>query len=119
MEDKRFCHRCRYFGQCTKSERGRNIIRLRNEAIKLKLEAQYEEMVSQEVYKRRKSRVEHPFGHIKRNLKTDSFLLRRKDGVGAETSILTTCFNLARMITIFGVGQLVNMFKGLQMAPIG
>jgi transposase len=119
MEDKRFCHRCRYFGQCTKSERGRNIIRLRNEDIKLKLEAQYEETASQEIYRRRKTRVEHPFGHIKRNLKTDGFLLRRKDGVGAETSLLATCFNMARMITIFGVAQLINMFKGLQMIPIG
>jgi transposase/ribosomal protein L33 len=40
MEDKKFCHHCRHYGQGTKSERGRNIIRLRNEDIKLKLEAQ-------------------------------------------------------------------------------
>lgn len=113
MEDKRFCHRCRYFGQCTKSERGRNIIRLRNEEVKLRLEAQYEETPSQKIYQRRKSRVEHPFGHIKRNLKTDSFLLRRKDGVQAETSLLATCFNMARMITIFGVSQLIEKLNGL------
>jgi len=119
MEDKKFCHCCRHYGQCTKSERGRNIIRLRNEDVKLKLEAQYEEASSQVIYKRRKSRVEHPFGHIKRNLKTDSFLLRRKDGVQAETSLLATCFNMARMITIFGVGNLIEKFKGFSPATVG
>jgi transposase len=113
MEDKKSCHHCQHYGQCTKSERGRNIIRLRNEDVKLKLEAQYEEASSQAIYKRRKSRVEHPFGHIKRNLKTDSFLLRRKDGVQAETSLLATCFNMARMITILGVRNLMEKLKGL------
>jgi transposase len=119
MEDEKVCRSCRNFGQCTKAKRGRNIIRLRNEDVKLRLEAQYEEPISQEIYKRRKTKVEHPFGHIKRNLKTDGFLLRRKDGVEAETSLLATCFNLARMITIFGVEQLINRFNMLQMEPIG
>jgi len=119
MEDKKLCHRCRHYGQCTKSERGRNIIRLRNEDVKLKLEAQYEEASSQAIYKRRKSRVEHPFGHIKRNLKTDAFLLRGRDGVQAETSLLAACFNIARMITIFGVGNLIEKFKGLNYVTVG
>jgi len=119
MEDKKSCHHCQYYGQCTKSERGRNIIRLHNEDVKLKLEAQYEEASSQTIYKRRKSRVEHPFGHIKRNLKTDAFLLRRRDGVQAETSLLATCFNIARMITIFGVGNLIENFKGLNSVTVG
>jgi hypothetical protein len=51
--------------------------------------------------------VEHPFGHIKRNLKTDAFLMRGRDGVNAETSLLATCFNLARMITLLGVSGLI------------
>ena len=76
MEDKMNCRNCRHFGECTKSKRGRNIIRLPNEEAKLKFEVQYEEKESQEIYARRKTRVEHPFGHIKRNLKTDAFLLR-------------------------------------------
>lgn len=119
MEDKKFCHGCRHYGQCTKSERGRNIVRLRNEEVKLKLEAQYEEATSQTIYARRKSRAEHPFGHIKRNLKTDAFLLRGRDGVQAETSLLATCFNMARMITIFGVSQLIDKLKGLNLVTVG
>lgn len=119
MEDKKFCHSCRHYGQCTKSERGRNIIRLRNEEAKLKLEAQYEETESQKIYARRKTKVEHPFGHIKRNLKTDAFMLRGREGVQAESSLLATCFNLARMITIFGVGTLIDKLNGLNTVTVG
>jgi len=109
------CPRCRHFGQCTTSQRGRRIARLHNEEIKQKLEAQYEEAASQEIYARRKTRAEHPFGHIKRNLKTDAFLLRGREGVQAETSLLATCFNVARMITIFGVGVLREKLAALSM----
>ncbi len=65
-------------------------MRLPNEEVREKLEAQYLESASQEIYARRKAKVEHPFGHIKRNLKTDAFLLRARDGVQAETSLLAT-----------------------------
>ena len=102
-----FCHRCAHYGSCTTAKKGRKIIRLPLEEIKEKLEAQYEEAASQEIYARRKARVEHPFGHIKRNLKVDAFLMRRRDGVNAETSLLATCFNLARMITLLGVSGLI------------
>lgn len=108
IKDKRQCQTCRYYGQCTKAKKGRKIIRLRNEETKLKFEAQYQEAASQEIYAKRKTRAEHPFGHIKRNLKTDAFLLRGCEGVQAETSLLATCFNVARMITIFGVGTLIE-----------
>jgi transposase len=119
MEDKNFCHHCRHYGQCTKAVRGRNIIRLRNEEVRLKLEAQYEEESSQKIYARRKARVEHPFGHIKRNLKTDAFLLRGREGVQVETSLLATCFNLARMITIFGVSKLIEKLNGFNTVTVG
>jgi len=117
MEDKNVCHSCQYFAQCTKADRGRNIIRLPNEEVKLKLEVQYEEEVSQEIYARRKTRVEHPFGHIKRNLKTDAFLLRGRDGIQAETSLLATCFNVARMMTILGVDTLLDKLTALNTLP--
>lgn len=119
IKDKKLCHACQHYGQCTQAKNGRLIARLHNEEVKLKLEAQYEEASSQEIYARRKTRVEHPFGHIKRNLKTDSFLLRRKDGVQAETSLLATCFNIARMITILGVGKLIEKLNGLNTVTVG
>lgn len=117
ISSEKLCLSCRHYGQCTKSKNGRRIKRLHNEEIKQKLEAQYQEAASQEIYGRRKTKVEHPFGHIKRNLKTDAFLLRGRDGVQAETSLLATCFNVARMITIFGVELLRGKLVSLSMIP--
>ena len=102
ITDKQICFNCQHWGECTTCKQGRRIMRLANETTREKLEAQYEEAASQEIYSRRKSRAEHPFGHIKRNLKTDGFLLRGLNGVQAETSMLATCFNIARMITLLG-----------------
>ena len=106
--DKQICLNCQHYGICTTGKLGRRIVRLHNEEIKEKIEAQYEESTSQEIYSRRKDHVEHPFGHIKRNLKTDAFLMRGRDGVQAEISVLATCFNMARMITIMGVRGLIQ-----------
>ena len=79
--------------------------------MKQRLEAQYQEPASQEIYARRKEKVEHPFGHIKRNLKVTAFLMRGLKGVHAEISLLGTCFNLARMITILGRGKLISQLR--------
>ena len=53
-------------------------------------------------------KVELPFGHIKRNLKVNASLLRGLNGVKAEMSLLASCFNVSRMITILGVEGLVK-----------
>jgi hypothetical protein len=95
----------------TKSKKGRTIDRLLNGEVRQKLEAQYEGPQSQKIYKLRKQKVELPFGHIKRNLKVDSFLLRGLKGVRAEASILATCFNLVRMINLLGVPALVKELR--------
>ena len=117
--DKALCFSCEHWGECTKGKSGRRIVRLPTETIREKLERQYTEKASKEIYTRRKAKVEHPFGHIKRNLKTDAFLLRGREGVQAETSILASCFNIARMITLFGgVGELVQNLRE-QKAIIG
>jgi len=102
ITDPKLCIQCPHFGICTKSKIGRQVTRLIHEATKEKLEAQYEIPEAQAIYKRRKEKVELPFGHIKRNLKVDAFLLRGKEGAQAEISILATCFNISRMITLFG-----------------
>ena len=101
------CKGCPNFSQCTKSDRGRGISRLLKADLQEKFEAQYAQSESQKIYALRKQKVELPFGHIKRNLKVDSFLLRGLDGVKAETSIMASCFNIARMISILGVADLI------------
>ena len=102
------CHRCRNFGECTKAKQGRAIVVLLDQEIKERLEVQYASPESQVIYQRRKQRVEHPFGHLKRNLGVRSFLLRGLRGVRAEASILATCFNLTRLTTLMGVSGLVH-----------
>jgi transposase len=102
------CRACPCFGKCTESSGGRQINRLVDEEIRLRLEAQYLQSESQVIYKLRKQKVELPFGHIKRNLGVKDFLLRGIDGVKAEMSVLATCFNVARMISIFGVAGLIK-----------
>jgi len=111
IADKKICLSCPHYGICTTSPTGRTISRLLKEKVRLKLEAQYDEPSSQEIYKLRKEKVELPFGHIKHNLKFDSFLLRGLKGVKAEASIIGTCFNLVRMITLLGVPGLVKELK--------
>ena len=113
--DAGICKQCKHYGQCTNSQRERKIVRLSQEAVKEKLERQYEQPESQEIYARRKARVEHPFGHIKRNLGMTSFLLWERESAQAEISIAATCFNIVRMITLIGgVRELVGQFIALQ-----
>ena len=62
---------------------------------------------NRQIYKRRKQKVELPFGHFKRNLGADHFLLRGLAGVRAEMSLLASCFNVSRLIGLFGVAELL------------
>lgn len=102
------CRSCQYFGECTSSKKvGRKIIRLNDEEFKEKLEANYLKPENQKIYDLRKQTVEHPFGHIKKNLGAGQFLLRGKPKVDAEIAVLSTCFNIRRLMTIFGVPQLI------------
>jgi transposase len=103
------CKSCICFGECTKNNRGRSIARLLKAELRDKLEAQYDEPDSKKTYALRKSKVELPFGHIKRNLGVDSFLLRGFDGVKAEGSLFLSCFNIVRMISILGVSGFISM----------
>jgi len=101
------CLSCPHYGVCTKSKQGRRIRRLKNEVFKIALEARYKQPWSQGIYSLRKQRVEHPFGHIKRNLGVQAFLLRGLQGVKAEMSLFASCFNMVRMINLMGVSTLV------------
>jgi hypothetical protein len=103
IEHVRDCQSCRL---CTKSKTGRVTSRLLKEDIRQKFIALYQSPRGKGIYSLRRQKAELPFGHIKRNLKFDSFLLRGLAGAHAEFSIAACCFNIARMITIFGVSAL-------------
>jgi len=61
-----------------------------------------------ELYKNRQAIVEHPFGTIKRGWGYDYTLLKTKKKVSGEFGIIFTVYNLRRMITIFGVQELIK-----------
>ena len=105
--DAKDCQTCRHASGCTSSKSGRIVKRLVHENYSQQMEALYNSSEGQEIYQRRKEKVEHPFGHLKRNLGAGQFMLRGKDKVDAEVSILSTCFNIARMITVIGIPKLI------------
>jgi hypothetical protein len=105
------CVKCRNFGsgdnRCTNCRTGRRVTRLADEVFKEYLEGNYKKTENQARYKLRKEKVEHPFGHMKRNLGIGQFLTRGRDKVNAEASLMGICFNMARMISLMGVPKLV------------
>jgi len=97
------CHSCIHFGICTKrQQKGRSIIRMNHEVLQQRLKATYKSVAGQAIYKLRQQTVELIFGHFKRNQSAGQFLLRGRLGTNAELSLLSTCFNMARMITLMG-----------------
>ena len=61
-----------------------------------------------EVYARRKCIAEHPYGTIKRAWGYTYTLLKGIKKAGAEMSLIFTCYNIRRAITIVGVVGLVE-----------
>lgn len=112
IEKVKHCLECQHYGVCTKGKRGRAVIRLKEEELKEKLEEVYSSEEGQAVYKKRKEKAELPFGHIKRNLNCGAFLVRGLTGVKAEFTLLASCFNITRMITLTGgVSELVRKLE--------
>jgi transposase len=102
IEKPRICRSCRHFGKCTNSNQGRTVTRHVLEELRETVSKRFEQPEIVQIYKRRKARVEHPFGFIKKVLGYGQFLLRGREGVRAEASILATCFNLRRMMSLLG-----------------
>lgn len=96
---------------CSSSRRGRTIKRSLHESLKEQLQETYDSPEGQEIYRLRKEKVELVFGHWKRNLSAERFLLKGKAGTNAEASLLSTAFNIARMITLIGIPQLLSSLR--------
>ena len=107
VSDVKICRSCPHQRVCTKNMTSRVLARIPFEEIRPVVEARYQSPAGQVIYARRQSKVEHPFGHIKRNLGVQAFLLRRLAGVRAEATLFATCFNIRRMMTIFEVRGLL------------
>jgi len=110
--DAQTCRRCPHFGICTVNKHGRTVKRSVYEKVQQRIIADYTSKQGQAIYKLRKEKTEHVFGHMKHNLAAGQFMLRGKDKVDAEVAILSTCFNLARLITIVGIPKLLANLAG-------
>ncbi len=110
IENASDCQACK---KCTESKQGRSTSRLLKEDLRHKLHERYHSEEGKKIYALRRQKAEHPFGHIKRNLKFEAFLLRGIEGVKAEFSIASCCFNIARAITILGVTGLITKLREL------
>jgi transposase len=102
------CRSCPAFGTCTKAVQGRRVERPFTEAVREQLEARYHQLDAQILMRKRKMRVEHPFGHIKHNLQMRAFLLRGLSGARTEAALAATAFNLTRVIKMIGIAELIQ-----------
>jgi hypothetical protein len=91
-------------------------MRLLAEELRERLEKEFYLIQNQEIYKRRQEKAELIFGHIKRNLGVSSFLLRGLEGVKAEMSVLSLCFNLRRMLSLLGQKGLMLRLQSIPAA---
>jgi len=108
ITDSSICLGCQHFNTCTTNKDGRRISRLIEEDAREKFKSEYNQPESQAIYKLRQQKVELPFGYIKYNLRANGFLMRGREGTKAEISLLASCFNLSRMITLLGVSGIIE-----------
>ncbi|MBZ4687578.1 MAG: hypothetical protein PWQ96_1554 [Clostridia bacterium] len=94
---------------CTSSKGGRAVTRLKEEEI---IEMVDENTIKKnDIYRKRGSIVEHPFGTIKRHFGYTYFLTRGLNSVNAEGGFICLVYNLKRLINIMGVKELVRRFR--------
>ena len=99
------CKNCPNRDKCTKSKRGRVIVRNDNEELIETAKKRYKD--NYELYKLRQQIVEHPFGTIKRTLGFTYFLTRRLENVKTENFLHVITYNLKRVLNIWKVPELV------------
>lgn len=94
---------------CTSAKGGRTVTRLKEEEIIEMVDKNTKE--KNDIYKKRGSIVEHPFGTIKRHFGYTYFLTRGLDSVNTEGSFICLAYNFKRLINILGVKELIRRFR--------
>jgi transposase len=103
------CVRCPIKAQCTPGDY-RRVSRWEHEATVEAAEARLSE--HPDMMRVRRATVEHPFGTLKAWMGSTHFLTRTLDRVSTEMSLHVLAYNLKRMMTICGVGPLIEAIKG-------
>ena len=99
------CRACSLKPQCTKAKGQRRIARWEHQDQIDDMDEVMADMPDSMLI--RKKTVEHPFGTIKNWAGTSPFLTRRLENVSTEMSLHVLAYNLRRMISILGPGQLI------------
>lgn len=94
---KKGCRSCKYFGECTTSERGRSIWRYEGEELKEKMRTKLSTEEGKEIYSKRKVTVERAFGDIKHNMGFRGFCLRGIEKVRGEGLLIGIGYNILRI----------------------
>ncbi len=102
------CFTCPLRPRCTPTKL-RRIKRWENEDVLDRMQDRLDRMP--EAMGVRRQTVEHPFGTLKAWMGATHFLTRTLDKVRTEMSLHVLAYNLKRMITIFGVGPLMEAIR--------
>lgn len=103
------CANCPKKQLCTPSLSGRTIQRWEYEAVLEKVCA--ETAAHNDIYKKRRCIVEHPFGTIKRQLGYTFFLRKGTENVDAECASMIIAYNFKRLFGMFAVPELKKKFE--------
>lgn len=102
---------------CTAAKKGRVVTRSIDEEI---IENILKNTIDKnDIYRKRGSIVEHPFGTIKRHYGYSYFSRRGLESVNAEGGFICLAYNLKRLIKVVGVSKLVAHFKAISSSKIG
>jgi hypothetical protein len=99
------CKSCALKAQCTTGPE-RRISRWEHEAVLEKVQSRFDRNPTAMAVRRRTA--EHPFGTIKCWMGATHFLMRRLRKVSTEMALNVLAYNIKRVITIVGVGTLLE-----------
>lgn len=105
------CATCPLRKRCLPSKTPfRDIYRWEHEAL-LDTHRQRMKQAGSAMMRTRASMVEHPFGTLKRWCGWVHFLVRGKEKVSGEMNLLMLCYNLKRVLSIFGIDKFREILK--------
>lgn len=91
------CKKCEYYGVCTTSPRGRHISISEHEGLFKEMREKLSTEEGKEIYGIRKITSEPVFGNLSQNLGFREFVLRGKEKVRGEFSLMCTAHNLLKI----------------------
>jgi len=102
------CFTCALKPKCT-PDKLKRFKRWKHEGVLDKMQARLDRMPGAMLIRR--ATVEHPFGTLKAWMGATHFLTKTLKNVRTEMSLLVLAYNIKRMISLFGVGPLMDAIK--------